>query len=51
MKKIVWIPLLILGILLLVILILILAAPHLLFSYMFSAPSRSTKVPDRKSVV
>ena len=46
MKKIVWIPLLILGILLVLVLALILATPHLLFQYMFAPPSRSTKVPD-----
>lgn len=46
MKKSVWIPLLIVGILLLLLLSLWIATPHLVFNYMFAAPERSTKVPD-----
>ena len=46
MKKCVWIPLLSLGIVLVLILGLVIAMPHILFHYMFAAPSRSTKVPD-----
>ena len=46
MKKSVWVPLLIIGILFVLILGLILAAPNMIFNYMFSAPERSTKVPD-----
>ena len=46
MKKKVWIPLLIVGILLLLIAALALAAPHLVFKFIFSQPERSTEVPD-----
>ena len=46
MKKCVWIPLVILGVLLIIGLGLFLAAPYLMFNYFFSAPERSTKIPD-----
>ena len=44
-EKYIWIPLLVVGILLLLGLALMLAVPHLVFRCMFSAPKRSTKVP------
>lgn len=46
MKKSISIPLIILGIIILLILGIILAGPHLMFNYFFSSPERSTKVPD-----
>ena len=46
MKQTIWIPLLILGGLLILIGILALAIPRFLFHYLFSAPKRSTKIPD-----
>ena len=42
-KKIVWIPLVIIAVLLAV---LLLAGPTLLFNFLFGRPERSTKVPD-----
>ena len=46
MKKSVRITLWVLGILLLLLIALCLAAPHLIFHFMFDSPERSTKVPD-----
>ena len=46
MKKYIWIPLAILGVLLVIVVALALAAPNMIFKFLFSTPERSTEIPD-----